>query len=175
MLPTYDLRLNSSSGKLESTFQRFKKGRSPIAGWYRRIPPEQKRARQKLGLCRDEMRGEIICFVWLVPSRKAPQVFLTHRGRPKDSHDPQSASVCARRTRWGGIRRRQHDVVKTVPTLSLHTPVCLRIIHPSVGKMCLEICSVIRETELRDKPLLPSPPHAHFRQASGKWPAHNAL
>lgn len=173
MFPIFDLRFNSSSGKLEFTSQRVKKGEflqgsRPIES---HISEAEARAVQgvKLG-------GIIILFVWLVPSREAPQVFLTYRGISKDSHDPQSASVCARRIGWGGIGRRQHDVVHTVPPILPRHPVCLCLIHPSVGNMCLEKCSVIRETELRDKPLLlPPPPYAHFRQASRKWTAHNAL
>lgn len=84
---------------------------------------EQKRVRQKSLGCVGVMRGVIIfLFVWLVPSREAPQMFLTHRGRPKDSHDPQSASVCVRRMWRGGVLRRQHDGVQTVPPIVPTTP-----------------------------------------------------
>lgn len=135
MFPIFDLRFNSSSGKLELTSQLVKKGEFLQGSRLIETLPSEAGARAVQGV---KLGGIIILFVWLVPSREAPQVFLTYRGISKDSHDPQSASVCARRMGWGGIGRSQHDVVHTVPPILPRHPVCLCLIHPSVGNMCLE-------------------------------------
>lgn len=129
MIPTFDLMFNSSSGKLESTFHCSKKKGRLLETYSHPASGKSKSMEAKAQAVFNEGGRGSYFLVWLVPTRETQHVLRTHRGTSKDSHDPQSASVCARDwTQAEGCGAKSQT-----RSLSPHSRLCP--IQPSVCKM----------------------------------------